>query len=275
MEEIYEPREDSFLLAEQVKKYAKGIVLDLGTGSGIQALTAAEKKNVKLVVGLDKSEKAVNYCKNRVKNKKIIFVQSDLFSSLKESIIKKNKNFKKIKNGFDTVIFNPPYLPEDLRLKDLTIYGGKKGYEILERFFSEVNNYLKPDGIILIVFSSLTKKDKVDGFVMNNLLEYRLLNKKHVFFEDLFVYLIEKTGLLKKLEKKKIKNLKYFAKGHRGILFTGDYKGKRVTIKAKLPESKAVGRMENEAKWLRILNKKGMKPPDAFPLELLLLMRDF
>ncbi|MBW2984942.1 methyltransferase [Candidatus Woesearchaeota archaeon] len=246
MEEVYEPREDSFLLAEQVKKYAKGVVLDIGTGSGIQAITAAKKKDVKSVIGVDKSKQAIDFCKKNIKNKKIKFIQSDLFSN--------------VKGKFDTIAFNPPYLPEDLRLRDLTIYGGKKGYEIIEMFLSEVNDFLKPDGIILLLFSSLTKKDKVDGFIRNNLFEYKLLDKKHIFFEDLFVYLIKKTELLKKLEEKGIKNLKYFTKGHRGILFTADYKGKKAVIKSKLPESKAVGRIENEGKWLKILNKHKIGP---------------
>ncbi|MCK4522171.1 MAG: hypothetical protein KAU20_06360 [Nanoarchaeota archaeon] len=57
-----------------------------------------------------------------------------------------------------------------------------------------------------------------------------------------------------------IKNIEYFAKGHRGILYTGNYKGKKVVIKKKLPESKAVKRMENEAKWLKILNKYNIGP---------------
>jgi pyruvate dehydrogenase E1 component alpha subunit len=40
---VYEPREDSLLLEKYVKKFAKGIVLDIGTGSGIQAKAAAER----------------------------------------------------------------------------------------------------------------------------------------------------------------------------------------------------------------------------------------
>jgi release factor glutamine methyltransferase len=246
MEGVYEPREDSFLLAEQVKKYAKGIVLDMGTGSGIQAITAAKSKRVKSVLGIDKNPKVINHCKNSIKNKKIKFLESDLFN--------------KVKDKFDTIIFNPPYLPEDVKLKDMTIYGGKKGYEVVEKFLSEVNDYLKPDGIILLLFSSLTKKDKVDGFIRNALLESKLVSKKHIFFEDLFVYLIEKSSLLKKIEKNRMTNLEYFTKGHRGILFKCDYKGKKCVVKAKLPESKAIGRMENEGKWLKVLNKEGIGP---------------
>jgi release factor glutamine methyltransferase len=246
MEEVYEPREDSFLLAGQVKKYAKGLVLDMGTGSGIQAKTAAKKKAVKSVLGVDKNKKVIDHCKNSIKNKRIRFIESDLFSS--------------VKGKFDTITFNPPYLPEDVKLKDMTIYGGKKGYEVVERFLNQVNDYLKPDGIILLLFSSLTKKDKVEEFIRNNLLEFKQLTKKHIFFEDLFVYSIKKSSLLKKLEKNKVKKLEYFTKGHRGILFKCDYKGKKAVIKAKLPESKAVARMENEGKWLKVLNKKGIGP---------------
>ena len=44
---IYHPAEDSFLLGIQVKKFAKGKILDLGSGSGYQALIALKKtKNV-------------------------------------------------------------------------------------------------------------------------------------------------------------------------------------------------------------------------------------
>jgi len=250
---VYEPREDSFLLKKYVKKFAYGNVLDIGTGSGILALEAAKKGDVKKVVGLDIDKDAVEYCKKNIKKKKIDFFVSDLFSIYKKTIKK-----------FDAIIFNPPYLPEDVKLKDLTLDGGKKGYEILERFFNEVNNYLAEKGIFLIVFSSLTKKDKIDEFIKNNLLEFKELEKKHIFFEDLYVYLIKKTVLLRKLEKKKIKNLKYFTKGHRGILFTGTYKNKIITIKAKLPESKATGRIKNEIKWLKILNKHNIGPKLLF-----------
>ncbi|MBI2659492.1 hypothetical protein HYX05_05335, partial [Candidatus Woesearchaeota archaeon] len=35
---VYEPREDSTMLERYVREYAKGKVLDVGTGSGIQAI---------------------------------------------------------------------------------------------------------------------------------------------------------------------------------------------------------------------------------------------
>jgi release factor glutamine methyltransferase len=248
---IYTPREDSKLLVKYVRKYSKGIVLDIGTGSGIQAITAANNKKVNSVLATDIQDSIIRLNKKNIKNKKIKFLKSDLFNDIK------NKKF-------DTIIFNPPYLPNELKVKDLTLEGGKKGYEVVERFLNEVDNFLKSDGIILIVFSSLTKKEKVDEFIKNNLLESKLLEKQHYFFEDLYVYLIKKSALLKTLEKNNIKNINYFTKGKRGFIFIGNYKNKKIAIKTKNPESEAILRINNEIKFLKILNKKNIGPKLLF-----------
>ena len=56
------------------------------------------------------------------------------------------------------------------------------------------------------------------------------------------------------------KNLKYLAKGKRGIIYTGILNGKKVSIKKKNPDSEAIGRLKNEAKFLKILNKYNIGP---------------
>ena len=258
MNEIYQPQEDSFLLQEQVKKYAKGIVLDIGTGSGIQALTAAKNKKVKKITAIDINKKSIDYCKKNIKflnleksktfqiNKKITFLQSNLFN--------------KINKSFDTIIFNPPYLPQESENKYLALEGGKKGYEVIEKFINQVSNYLNINGIILIVFSSFTNKQKIDEIIERNLLEFQELSKQHIFFEDLYVYLIKKTKTLEQLEKLNIRNIKYLAHGKRGIVFTADYKNKNVAIKTKKKQSQAIGRVKNEAKFLKIINKQDIGP---------------
>ena len=243
---VYDPQEDSTLLERYVRKYAKGKVLDVGTGSGMQAIAAALNPGVKSVLAIDIQKEVIAYCRKNIKNRKIRFMQSDLFS--------------KVKGKFDTISFNPPYLPQELQVKDLTLEGGKKGYEVIEKFLNDVNYFLNPNGIILMIFSSLTKKEKVEEFIKNNLLDFKELEKMHIFFEDIYVYMLTKNELLKKLEKDGIKNVKYFARGHRGFLFIGGYKSKKAVIKAKNPSSMAFGRIENESKWLKKLNKIGIGP---------------
>jgi uridylate kinase len=63
---------------------------------------------------------------------------------------------------------------------------------------------------------------------------------------------------------KNIKNIRYFSKGKRGFIFIGNYKGKKIAIKAKNPKSDAILRIENEIKFLKILNKKNIGPKLLF-----------
>jgi release factor glutamine methyltransferase len=174
---LYEPEEDSYLLQSFVKKLARGRVLDVGTGSGIQAIAAAEKKDVREVVAVDIDKEAVAALCNK-KIKKITALQSDLFSH--------------VKGKFDTIIFNPPYLPADENDADLALDGGKKGHELIERFLSEAKKHLSKEGIILMVFSSRTGKEEVDTAIAREGYAYTALAEKDLpFFEKLYVYSIK------------------------------------------------------------------------------------
>jgi len=170
---IYEPSADSFLLQKYVIKYAKGKVLDMGTGSGLQALTALKK--TKDVLAVDINKEAVKH----VKEKGVKVVQSDLFS--------------KVKGKFDLIIFNPPYLPEDTledKESQLITTGGKKGYEVLEKFLEQAKEHLTENGQILIVFSS--QGGNVKKIFKKLKYKSEVLGEKKLFFEKLTVYLLKK-----------------------------------------------------------------------------------
>ena len=59
---------------------------------------------------------------------------------------------------------------------------------------------------------------------------------------------------------KDIKEITYLAKGKRGVIYTGILKGEKVSIKKKHPDSEAIGRIKNEANFLKILNKYKIGP---------------
>lgn len=174
---IYSPEEDSFLIKEEIKKYAKGRVLDVGTGSGILAEEAALYSEE--VVAVDISKEAVDYCKEKIKTSKIKFFQSDLFSN--------------VEGKFDLIIFNPPYLPEqegEDRDTAQKVSGGKKGNEIIKRFFKDVAGFLEKEGKILILVSSLTPE--VEQIMKDYEFKFKKISEQKMFFERIFVYVVEK-----------------------------------------------------------------------------------
>ncbi|MBI2105383.1 methyltransferase [Candidatus Woesearchaeota archaeon] len=166
---MYNPEDDSYLIEKYVKKFAKGKILDIGCGSGIlmeAALTKSEN-----VLGVDIDDESLKFCRD----KGLDVFKSDLFSD--------------VKGKFDFIIFNPPYLPED-EIKDRDLIGGKKGWEIIEKFFINAGKYLNKNGKILILFSNLTNKKKVENIIKKNNFKFEILEEKNIgLMEKLYVYL--------------------------------------------------------------------------------------
>ncbi len=264
--EVYEPQEDSFLMQKHVRKMAEGIVLDMGTGSGILAIEAAKSKRTKKVYAVDVNRKALEIAHKNAENSKvkIEFHYSNLFSFFKNRKNKKTNKKMNKKTKFDLIIFNPPYLPEEkLEPEDeikKALTGGKKGHELVERFLSEANAYLKEKGKILVVFSSITSRQKIEDIITKYCFDFKKIDEQKFAFETLYVYLIKKSEVLKQLDKFGIEKTIRFAKGKRGIIYTGTLKNKKIAIKVKRADSKAKGRIENEIRYLRILNKQNIAP---------------
>ena len=177
---IYSPEEDSYLLEEQVLKYSKGkSVLDIGSGSGIQALAALRSK-AKSVLATDIDEDSLNHLKT-LKQKNLKILKSNLFS--------------KIKSRFDLIVFNPPYLltdaKEDKESAKATT-GGKKGDEIILRFLKQAKSHINKGGKILLLVSSLTQRNRIEKILLSSKLKYTIISEKKLFFESLYVYKISR-----------------------------------------------------------------------------------
>ncbi len=150
---VYEPAEDSFLLAT----YASGItggkrILEIGCGCGIAAISSAAASPKNIVLGVDINPAAVGCAKenaerNGIRNCK--FFASDLFSAVLPS------------PKFDFILFNPPYLPtsreEKLALEgeNAAYDGGESGLEIFLRFAAQAPKHLVPGGNVSVIATSL------------------------------------------------------------------------------------------------------------------------
>ena len=171
MEPVYQPSEDSYLLNRHVEQLMEGRVLDMGTGSGIQAVTAALKPEVSHVLAADINPLAIEAAKWRARDAGVVdkmeFVITDLFEN--------------VEGVFDWIVFNPPYLTSEGNLSDHTWDGGLKGAELIERFLKAAKDHLSPWGSILLVYSSETGI-KPEGYGYS----WELLEEDALFFEVLY-----------------------------------------------------------------------------------------
>ena len=179
-ENVYEPAEDSFLFANNLTVNKGDTVLDIGTGCGILGIIAAEKASK--VIATDINPYAIRCAKenaklNKVENK-IFFIQGDLF--------------KPIKHGekFDLILFNAPYLPsEKTETKSWIEHawtGGILGREIIDQFIHYVPFYLKKDGYILLMQSTISNVKKTLKEFKKHGLESNIIAEQDLpFFETI------------------------------------------------------------------------------------------
>ncbi len=230
---IYEPHDDSdFLLdtsLEHLEKSQKNKmkICEVGVGSGYVIGNIARKYKDKFIYfGTDINPGAISYTKK-------FFNRLEINIDLKETNLLDDQD-----QLFDLIIFNTPYLPcekdedyKSLSLKDRAIYGGKKGYEVIEKFIYQINDKLKENGAVLMLFSSHSNLKYIEELLEKNKFEFKIIKEKQIFFETLYVMKIQKSEFLKSLSQKNIKNIKYFTKGKHSYIFDGTYNNDKIIIK--------------------------------------------
>ncbi len=176
------PRPETEELVEKVLSRVQNHpvrVLDMGTGSGIIGITMAPElgEKAKEVVLADISEAALSLAlENALRlGARVSTVQTDLFENLPNPAdetpaeAKPNTDADEAtaaapyaplppkETRFDIIIANLPYIADDeplsaevLRDPHTALFGGPKGWEIIDRFLSKARDYLTEDGFVAL-----------------------------------------------------------------------------------------------------------------------------
>lgn len=168
-------------------------ILDVGTGSGVIAISLALKFPDDEVVASDISSDALKVAaKNaqRLQTDNVHFFQSNLFSNDKLG-------------KFDVIVSNPPYIAESEQnvmdqsvIKyepDLALYGKNDGLDFYEQFSKQVIEYLNPGGKLYMEFG-YNQKNKIKQIFSNNMPDYAVEFYKDISGNYRYLKLFRKKG---------------------------------------------------------------------------------
>ncbi|MCL4346162.1 MAG: methyltransferase [Candidatus Thermoplasmatota archaeon] len=168
---VYEPSDDTFLLARSSEPV--GRCLEIGSGSGFISIYLA--LNGIEISCTDINQKAVECIRGNMVINGVSFpcVRSDLFSN--------------VSGIFDTIIFNPPYLPTDDRIEGSEQWdGGQDGFAVIRKFLRGSEKYLSPNGRIFTILSSLTDIESLISEFPQ--FSFIMVAERNFFFESIFAY---------------------------------------------------------------------------------------
>jgi len=180
-QKVYEPADDTFLLAENLVVNESDVILDVGTGCGILGILAAKK--ARKVVATDINPHAVGCTRINARRNRVLAKMDIRLGSLFEPIKDNEK--------FDVIIFNAPYLPTSRSERNSLIgrawTGGRSGRDVVEPFISEAPKYLKKKGRIFLVQSSLSDIDETIRRFRESGLNAKVIAEKKFPFETIVV----------------------------------------------------------------------------------------
>ena len=163
------PRQDTeFWVEKELKNIHKGKILDIFSGSGCIGVAILKKRSKVLCDIVDKEKKAILQIKincelNKINSKRYKIIQSDIF--------------KKVKNKYDYIFANPPYVAikkiysiQKSVLKyepKVALFGGSDGLYYIKIFLKQARNRLNKNGKIFMEFSP-EQKPALEKIILKN-----------------------------------------------------------------------------------------------------------
>nr|MDO8080655.1 methyltransferase [Candidatus Freyarchaeota archaeon] len=189
--DVYDPSDDTFLLAENLDVSENDHVLDMGTGCGILAIIAGN--TAEKVVGVDISERAVmnariNVILNNMEGR-IEIRLGDLWNALKPN------------EQFSLILFNPPYLPipqaeTNIGILEKAWNGGENGREIIDEFLAKFDDFLEREGRVQLVLSSLSGIENTLSYLEKKGFQVKKNLEKKFFFEKLVLVNLKRVQVI-------------------------------------------------------------------------------
>jgi len=156
--------------------YSNKVVIDMGSGTGIQGIVAAINGAKKVILS-DISKYSYD---NILKNVKQLGLE-------KKCLVFKGDLFEKINEKADIILFNHPFFGIKPKAGDYIALATQDGGELIHRFFEDAKNYLAPDGIIVMPYFDIAGDTNNPGIQAPN----HGFNVKKVFSEKIKTILHE------------------------------------------------------------------------------------
>ena len=192
-ENVLIPRFETEELVENTIRYinevfnGKARVLDIGCGSGVIGLTIKEKLPECEVDLIDISLDALKVTEENAKNLglDVNIYESDLFSNIKDK--------------YDVIISNPPYIRDDEEIQEivknnepsLALYGGVDGLDYYRRILTDVSKYLNPKALIAFEIGYL-QKDAIINLANKKLENIIIEAKKDLSDKDRMIFILKR-----------------------------------------------------------------------------------
>lgn len=168
------PRQDTEEMVQKIiddHGASKKSICDIGTGSGIIAISLGLNFPNDDILATDISSEALSVAKINLDNYQVNNVwlqESDLFKKVKPQ-------------KFDIIVSNPPYIAENEKKDmdpsvikfepDLALYGKDNGLEFYENIVKNVDDYLSDQGILYMEFG-FKQKNAINQIFCDNLPDY-------------------------------------------------------------------------------------------------------